>query len=393
MKTSIRTHRVVALAALLSAPVLHAADVTGDRLNVGTSHSLSGTAADSSIAGGQNNTIGNTTLYSLIGGGLDNTIGANCYFSGIFAGEVNTISNYVQYGFIGAGFGNELGGNYSTILGIHVNISSNAFGSFGNGYYNNMDSPYGVILNGLEQNISADADYALIGNGKFNLISRDAEYSAIVAGYSNAIGLHAEYSYIGNGEFNTNNSSWAYLGGGFGNLVVSNADYSVLVGGASNKVSGSRATIPGGDSASAANYGQLAYASGRFAAVGDAQSSKYVLRNSTSGAVTNELFLNGSSARMTLPNNSTWTFEGQVVARSSTGSSAGYKFKGVIDNNSGTTSLVYTPSYETLAEDVAGWDVVVQADDANDALVVKVTGALSTNIRWVATVQTTEVTY
>lgn len=152
-------------------------------------------------------------------------------------------------------------------------------------------------------------------------------------------------------------------------------------------------TVPGGGSAVASHYGQLAYAGGSFATAGDAQTSTYVVRNSTANATPTELFLNGSgaSARMTVPNNTTWTFEGQVVGRSSAGASAGYRFKGVIDNNSGSTSLVYTPSYETLAEDVSSWDILVEA--SNGSLVVKVTGANSTNIRWVATVHTTEVSY
>jgi trimeric autotransporter adhesin len=278
MKRTTRTHLLVAAMAMLSAGLLNAADVTGDRLNVGIAHGLSGTAAASSIAGGENNTIGNTTLFSLIGGGLDNVIGTNCWSAGILAGDGNTIANNVQYAFIGAGYGNVLSADYSTILGLNINITANAFASFGNGYFNDIDGPYGtilngvnnivaaeggLILNGLVHTISTNADYALIGNGQWHLISRDAEYSAIVGGISNAVGIHAEYSYIGNGEVNTNNSSWAYLGGGYRNLILSNANYSVISGGLSNRVSGSRGAIPGGESNTvSADY---AFAAGRHA--------------------------------------------------------------------------------------------------------------------------------
>jgi hypothetical protein len=141
MKRTTRTHLLVAAMAMLSAGLLNAADVTGDRLNVGIAHGLSGTAAASSIAGGENNTIGNTTLFSLIGGGLDNVIGTNCWSAGILAGDGNTIANNVQYAFIGAGYGNVLSADYSTILGLNINITANAFASFGNGYFNDIDGP------------------------------------------------------------------------------------------------------------------------------------------------------------------------------------------------------------------------------------------------------------
>ncbi len=43
--------------------------------------------------------------------------------------------------------------------------------------------------------------------------------------------------------------------------------------------------------------------------------------------------------------------------------------------------------------EIAGADVVIEADDTNDALVIKVTGAAATTLRWVATVRTAEVSF
>jgi len=82
-----------------------------------------------------------------------------------------------------------------------------------------------------------------------------------------------------------------------------------------------------------------------------------------------------------------------VVARSSGAASAGYRAYGVIENAGGTTAFIGTPTVTTLGEDATGWDVAVEADDNNDALVIKVTGAAATTIRWVATVRTAEVAY
>ena len=66
----------------------------------------------------------------------------------------------------------------------------------------------------------------------------------------------------------------------------------------------------------------------------------------------------------------------------------------MIKNVGGTTALVGTVStVGTDVEDVAGWDVTITADNTNDALDIKVTGATSSTIRWVAVVQGLEIAY
>jgi hypothetical protein len=155
--------------------------------------------------------------------------------------------------------------------------------------------------------------------------------------------------------------------------------------------------VPGGTNALASLFGQMAYASGRFAADGDAQTSMFVLRNTTANATQTELFLNGSSARLTLATGRTMTFDILFAAREtaggSVGAAAGFQVRGVISNVGGTTALVGSPTTTALGADAAAatWTVAAQADNTNKALAIKVTGAASTTIRWVASVRTTEV--
>jgi hypothetical protein len=120
----------------------------------------------------------------------------------------------------------------------------------------------------------------------------------------------------------------------------------------------------------------------------------YVLRTSTTNtAAQTEMFLDGISERITIASGRTLVFEIQVSARSSANTSAAYLIKGAIDNNGGTTSFLNTPIVDVLGEDDGAWDATVQADDTNDALVLKITGTASATIRWVATVRTTEVAH
>jgi hypothetical protein len=81
-----------------------------------------------------------------------------------------------------------------------------------------------------------------------------------------------------------------------------------------------------------------------------------------------------------------------VAARSTApvGLSAGYHVRGVIENDAGATSFIGVPTVTPLGEDVGAWDVTVEADNTNDALAIKVTGAAATSIRWVAVVRTAE---
>jgi hypothetical protein len=92
---------------------------------------------------------------------------------------------------------------------------------------------------------------------------------------------------------------------------------------------------------------------------------------------------------MTIATNTTWMFSAMVAARSAT-ESAGYKIEGVIKNDGGTTSLVGTAVKTVFAEEDATWDVTVEADVTNDALVFKVTGDSTDSVVWEVTVNKTE---
>lgn len=184
----------------------------------------------------------------------------------------------------------------------------------------------------------------------------------------------------------------AFVGGGGLNTASGNS--ATVSGGNANTASGINATVPGGSNAAATHYGEMAYASGQFANLGDAQSSLYVLRGTSPGDSLFELSLDGTFSQfITIASGRTVVFEIQVAARSQAGTSAGYLIEGVIENVGGTTAFVGTPTVTVLGEDNAAMDAAAVADDTNDRLAVKVTGLASTDIRWVATVRTTEVSF
>ncbi len=154
-----------------------------------------------------------------------------------------------------------------------------------------------------------------------------------------------------------------------------------------------------GDSASASIWGSKAIANGKFATAGDAQHGIYIVRAITTDATAGvELFLDGAGAaqRLVVPNNSVWTFDILVSARrtDTTGGGAGYRFVGVLrkDTTSASLTFIGTPSKTILGETDTAWDVVLSADTTNGSLKLAVTGQAAKTIRWVAVVNTTEVT-
>lgn len=153
-----------------------------------------------------------------------------------------------------------------------------------------------------------------------------------------------------------------------------------------------------GSGSSQSIFGGKAFANGDFATPGDAQEGLYVLRNVTTAAAATDLWLDGTgvSQRLTVGNNSVWTFDILVAARrtDAVGGGAGYRFVGVVrkDSTAASTTLIGSVSKTVIGETDAPWDANLTANATNGDLRVTVTGQTGKTIRWIATVRTSEVT-
>jgi hypothetical protein len=176
------------------------------------------------------------------------------------------------------------------------------------------------------------------------------------------------------------------------------ADNSVAIGSGAQTLVGAVNAIALGAQVVARHRGAQVFANGRFASSGDAQSGKYVLRSITTTATPGELFLDGvgGSTRLVLTDDSTWSFTVTITGhRTDVGDGhAGYKFNGVIyrQAGAGTTSFQGNPVKSVIAESNPQWDASVSVDTTNGSLRIQVTGQAGKTIRWVALVETVEVT-
>ena len=185
-----------------------------------------------------------------------------------------------------------------------------------------------------------------------------------------------------------------------GYACTASGSYSTSVGGRSNVADGYGSRTGGYGASAGGIRGKDAFASQRFSTSGDAQTATIVLKSDTTDATAEALTTNNSTAstdnQVVLPNNSAYFFSGTCIAReqAADGTDVGaWEFKGAIrrEANAGTTTLIKSTIDEFNVP--TGWALALSADTTNGCLKVQVTGAASTDIRWVATVHTSEVTY
>ena len=362
----------------------------------------------SAIGGGGANRIHASSHWSVISGGSANLIDWACGYSAISGGSGNIIEKGAAWAAINGGqenriswtltdTNNEATPHYGWIGGGFWNVIARdgLFGAIGGGARNEINGYVSTVGGGADNRI--DGAYGFIAGGTANCMMTNSTHGVIGGGFSNAVQTSAAYSTVAGGVLNLirTNTHFSSIGGGYLNTLGNNSDLwgATIPGGQENVADASYATAAG-FRAKASRYGQNAHASGYFAAVGDAQTSVHVVRRSTSNGTATEMFLDGdgATARMSIPSGSTWTFWVQVTGRSSTGKYAGYRIEGVIENDGGATTI-YGATTTVLAEEESSWNAEALADDGNNALIIKVTGQSSTNIRWVATVRTTEVSY
>jgi hypothetical protein len=135
---------------------------------------------------------------------------------------------------------------------------------------------------------------------------------------------------------------------------------------------------------------------------GSQQAALLVLAVQTTDATATALRSNTSAAGTTnqiiLPNNSAYYFKGSVIANvTGAANGAAWSFEGAIMRgaNAASTVLIDTPSINRVAASAGAttWTIALTADTTNGGLAVTVTGVAATTIRWVAKVETTEVTF
>lgn len=152
-----------------------------------------------------------------------------------------------------------------------------------------------------------------------------------------------------------------------------------------------------GDGSVSRTHGALTYAAGAFSHPGDAQIGTYIARGITTNGGPTEIYLDSVSKQLLIPQQTSISYTINIIARrtdSFSNEGAVYEVRGGIDRSSTlvSTRMIGTSSKITISEDNPVWDVNVSADTTTGALRLVVSGEYGKTIRWVAHIQTVEVT-
>ena len=301
-------------------------------------------------------------------------------------------------------------GSVAVAIGFLSTASNSGAHSFG--YDNDATSTYSCAIG---NNSNGSGSQAVTGSGAMALggsyASGSNSFAAAVANNTSSYGATGANSvaigYLGKASSarsicissNTSISS-ATESVAIGSNITASANYT-LAAGYANTASGAYSTAVG-SYAVAGTQGKIALNSGAIAAGGDSQSGLFVLRRQTADATPTTLNTglgnpaSDSTNQIILPNSSAYAFSGIVVARKQTISgtdSAAWKIEGLIRREINAASTTLVASTVTVISNVPGWTLALSADTTNGGLAITATGAASAFLRWVATVQTSEVTY
>lgn len=348
--------------------------------------------------------VENTAFGALAGQQI--TTGSTNTFYGRNAGRFVTTGSYNVGIGLGAASGTNLDkqtGDYN--IGIGWNAGNAVVSTDKNtavGYNaDNTGNPAGSTAIGSDAVAAGDQATALTDSYASGADSFAAAITNNTSSYgaqgtnSIAIGRRAKATGQESLSFGPSNTvSVDYCGAyGRGNTISGSAGSSYAFGHENTVSSGTAYAI--GHKGSAATS-KFAFSLSRFSANGDAQQGMFVLRSDTTDATAEALTTNNGTVftnnQVNVPSNAAYAFHGTIVAKQSgSANAAAWKVEGLIVNNGGTTTL--TNSATTVISNTPSWGMALSADDTNDALAITVTGAAATNIRWVATIHTSEVTY
>lgn len=154
-------------------------------------------------------------------------------------------------------------------------------------------------------------------------------------------------------------------------------------------------------SSKAAQVGKYTYASGYIAANGDAQYGKIVLHASTTTTTAVVLTAGYGAAagdgtnQLILASGQAMAIQGTLIAKvSGTGAMAGWNITGIVSNNAGTMAVSGLALTAIGSDSIGlGASPTIAVDNTNKGVTITSGYKSATNIRWVATLNTSEVTY
>ncbi len=299
-----------------------------------------------------------------------------------------TASSQEAFAVIGTVYG-------SAIRGIAIGAGSSVGGG---GFSCNYATAIGYQAKSFKTESLAIGKGYSAGNASMtaNIYDSGSSYGANATN-STAIGYRAKSTGTKSlalcGENATASGASSFAAGG--EYPTASGAYSVAIGGSVNTASG-EASYAFGKRALAAQTGKYAYGAYLTGTAGATQGGMMILNAATTDATATVLSSDsnaaGSTNQIVAASDTAITFDGSVTGiQNGAQAFASFLISGLLVNDGGTTTLVNSST--TVIDNQSSWVVAMTADNTNNALAITVTGEASHNIRWVANIRTSEVTY
>ena len=300
---------------------------------------------------------------------------------------------------IGSGYASAVsaGSNYSLAIGTNsgANGSVTATGS-------------GAMALGGSYASGTDSFAAAIGNNT-------SSYGATGSGSSIAMGFQAKatsistYTGIALGSVAYQNNIYGGIAIGYhplasgaqataiGYYAIASGDNSISFGGANSSATGYLSVVLGGYGGVAAQTGKYVFGSYLMSTSGDAQSGKIVLRASTTTTTAVVLTSDGSAASTTnqlmVASDQAMAIQGTLIAKQYvSGNIAGWNITGIVSNNGGTMAVSGLALTAIGSDSITlGASPTIAVDNTNKGITITSGYKSATTIKWVATLNTSEV--
>jgi len=275
--------------------------------------------------------------------------------------------------------------DYAVAIGDEATVLSAESGvALGTSYVGGTDGFAAVIANKTSSYGATGANSIAIGR-----LSKASGADSFAIGDNNIVANGSAFA-LGN----TNNVTGS-TGFALGESHTVSGSYGASIGGYGSTATQTYA-MTFGPYAKAAVQNAFIFGSKGWFSAGSAQGGMYILYADTTDATATVLTTTNSTAGSTnqivAASDTCIMFSGTLVAmQNGAQDQGGWEIKGLLKNDGGTTTLV-SSNIQTF-DDGNGWVVALTADNTNNALAITCTGEASHNIRWVANIQTSEVTY
>jgi hypothetical protein len=300
---------------------------------------------------------------------------------------------------IAYGYSSVASSNNSVAFGINSNsqgsVTATGAGAMalGGSYASGTDSFAAAIANNTSS-YGATGSGSSIAMGFQSKATSISTYTGIALGsvaYQNNIygGIAIGYHPLASGAQAT----------AIGYYAIASGDNSISFGGANSSATGYLSVVLGGYGGVAAQTGKYVFGSFTMSTLGDAQSGKIVLRAATTTTTAVVLTSNAEAASTTnqliVASGQAMAIQGTLIAKESgSGNMAAYNITGAVSNNGGTMAVTGLALTLIGSDSIGlGASPTIAVDNTNKGVTITSGYKSATNIRWVATLNTSEATY